>query len=744
MGALLKRAGRLCDRNQALRGSWSAMIRIARCVAAASVLRRWRPFVAALLGGMALTPLAPTAPASAQTATTPLQLSSPVSAIAGSSTATAISGDGGVIVGNAVENSSGALTHAFSWTSTGKPTDLGSLVGQSGNSFASAVSVDGITIVGQSDTSLTATTGVRHAFFLSGGSMKDLGSLIGPTGTSLANGVAVTSSGTLIVGSSDTSVFVSGMGFPTLAHAVLWTSGSGPITDLGTLSTPVGKASSVANAISANGGVIVGQSTTTAGSGGNPLIRGVKWTVSATPPTLTELFPIAGVTGSSSANAVNNDGSIIVGSSITNIPAAFPGPLAAPLSHAVMWTLGNNAQDLGVFSSTPAQYVNTRFPVSTYSYSATGVSGDGGIIVGSYSINDGVFNTNDNLGGFRYTAAGGIQDLQTLLSSAGVPMQGITILSARAISGNGQFIVGQANFPGAVDVAYVVQYIDAPPACPTSTVASTVGGAIDRKPSPGNIAGAPSASPLVAAVLPASRSVRVGCTATAFATIINAGAAAASGCAIAPLGGLPLNFLYQTTNPTTNALTGTANTPIDIAAGAAQSFLIALTPTAAFSATNVNFSFACANAAAAPTQTGLNTLLLSASTSPVPDVVALAASGDPGIVDIPGTNGTGVFAVATVNLGADATITASAHTGTASLPVTLSICETVPATGACMASPAASVSTDIQPNATPTFGIFAAGGGAITFDPANNRVFVQFADPSGNVRGETSVAVRTQ
>jgi hypothetical protein len=37
MGALLKRAGRLCDRNQAVRGSWSAMIHTARCVAAASV-----------------------------------------------------------------------------------------------------------------------------------------------------------------------------------------------------------------------------------------------------------------------------------------------------------------------------------------------------------------------------------------------------------------------------------------------------------------------------------------------------------------------------------------------------------------------------------------------------------------------------------------------------------------------------------------------------------------------------------
>jgi len=251
-------------------------------------------------------------------------------------------------------------------------------------------------------------------------------------------------------------------------------------------------------------------------------------------------------------------------------------------------------------------------------------------------------------------------------------------------------------------------------------------------------------SPLLAAVLPASRSVQVNATATAFATIINAGTVAASSCAIAPLGGLPLNFLYQTTDPATNALTGSANTPVNIAAGAAQSFVIALTPTAAFAATNVDFSFACANAAAAPMQTGLNTLLLSGSTSPVPDIVALAASADPGIVDIPGTNATGAFAVATVNLGADATITASANTGAATLPVTLVICQTVPATGACMASPAASVSTDIRPNATPTFGIFVTSSGNVPFDPANSRVFVSFADSGGTVRGSTSVAVRTQ
>jgi hypothetical protein len=76
--------------------------------------------------------------------------------------------------------------------------------------------------------------------------------------------------------------------------------------------------------------------------------------------------------------------------------------------------------------------------------------------------------------------------------------------------------------------------------------------------------------------------------------------------------------------------------------------------------------------------------------------------------------------------------------------VTLLICQTNPASGACLAAPAPSVTTTIAANATPTFGIFVAGSGTVPFDPANNRVFVSFGDSGGTVRGSTSVAVRTQ
>jgi hypothetical protein len=130
--------------------------------------------------------------------------------------------------------------------------------------------------------------------------------------------------------------------------------------------------------------------------------------------------------------------------------------------------------------------------------------------------------------------------------------------------------------------------------------------------------------------------------------------------------------------------------------------------------------------------------------TPIPDIVALAATpNSDGIVRLPGTVATGVFAVATVNIGAGGPITVSADTGVANLPVALSICETNPATGTCLAAPAGTVTTQINGNATPTFGVFVAGSDVVPFDPARHRIFVQFEDAAGITRGSTSVAVQT-
>ena len=248
---------------------------------------------------------------------------------------------------------------------------------------------------------------------------------------------------------------------------------------------------------------------------------------------------------------------------------------------------------------------------------------------------------------------------------------------------------------------------------------------------------------LVAAVLPGSRSVAVGTPATAFVTIINAGSATAAGVGIALKPFIPARLTFQTTDPATNAVTGTANTPVDIPAGGSQSFVIALTPHAPIAPTDVEFSFSVTSAVAK--LAGINTLLFSGSASPVPDIVALAATlSNDGVVNIPGTNGTGAFAVATVNVGATGTITASADTGGLTLPVNISLCQTNPTTGQCISAIGPNVTTQINPNATPTFRIFVQGDGNVPFDPAANRIFVRFKDGSGVTRGSTSVAVRTQ
>jgi len=254
-------------------------------------------------------------------------------------------------------------------------------------------------------------------------------------------------------------------------------------------------------------------------------------------------------------------------------------------------------------------------------------------------------------------------------------------------------------------------------------------------------------SPLLAAILPASRSAQPSGTVTAFATMINTSAGGLSGCSIAPATTMPATFTYQTTNPATNALTGTANTPVNISGNnAAQSFVIAFKPSAAIAPSNVAFNFACtSNTIPAPVDIGLNTLLLSGSTTPTPDVVALAATAqNDGFVHVTGSPAQGAFAVATVNLGASGPITAGVNIGTASLPLSIAICQTNPATGQCTSAVGGSVATTIAANATPTFAVFVSAAGTVADAPGNNRIFVTFTDNTGAVRGETSVAVETQ
>jgi uncharacterized membrane protein len=561
--------------------------------------------------------------------------------------------------------------------------------------FDIASSNSDIVSVGASE---TGTNGPYHAFSysLATGVTSDLGALGGEGATSFAYGISGNAS--TIVGGSYVSTDLTG---PIHAYRI---GADGVMVDLGSLAGVGGN--STAFAANGDGSVVVGQ--TNISGGGQHAFRWI-----STPGSDSGVMTDLGGNGSS-ANAVNFDGSVTVGANTVNI---VNGNVHTSALHAALWNETTGPVDLGVLPGDVASI-------------ATGVSSDGTVVVGisdpvGLSGQSGVSGYGYNFAtshAFVWTQATGIQNLATALSQAGVDMTGNSVVAALGIAQNGQAIFGAGINPSTpFDETTGFQACYCNGDCPDDS------------------------GPVLAAVLPGSRSIEVGGTATAFATIINPLASDLNNCFITAATALPQSFAYQTTNPATNALTGTANTPVSIPAGGSQSFVFALTANAAFPPTNVTLGFECSYATEADVLVGLDTLLLSASTTPVPDVVALAATvQSDGIVHVTGTPMAGAFAIATINLGAGSQITASANTGAAALPLTLALCQTNPATGACLAAPSPNVTTTIATDATPTFGIFVAASGTIPFDPANSRVFVQFADPAGNIRGATSVAVETQ
>jgi probable HAF family extracellular repeat protein len=144
--------------------------------------------------------------------------------------------------------------------------------------------------------------------------------------------------------------------FGPTSHAFRWTP-SGGLQDLG-LTTGT---QSSANAISANGLVIVGQATDS-----NGFWRAFRWTAS------TGIQDIGTLGGPmSNATAVNMDGSVIVGNSLTTSSSGS--------SHAFRWTAKTGMQDLRTALQTAGVRTANKWIVL---YTTDGVSADGTVIVG--------------------------------------------------------------------------------------------------------------------------------------------------------------------------------------------------------------------------------------------------------------------------------------------------------------------------------------------------------------------------
>ena len=249
----------------------------------------------------------------------------------------------------------------------------------------------------------------------------------------------------------------------------------------------------------------------------------------------------------------------------------------------------------------------------------------------------------------------------------------------------------------------------------------------------------PPPTTLVNSVLPTSRSIPVGTIATIFNTVINAGANPAAGVTLS-INPVPAGtFVYQQTDCATNAIIGSPNPSLDLNPGEVLCYVLSFTPSATFAATSVHIQAQAANAPSTNLLTGINTWLLRATDTLGPDIIALTTTTDFHQVSCSGAN---AFAVALSNVGAAATgdITVTANTGSVTLPLSISISETDPATGAVIGD---NLLQNVGAGEYRTVAVFVTFNGCITFDPAVNRIFIEFRDASNNVVGSTSTAVST-
>lgn len=263
---------------------------------------------------------------------------------------------------------------------------------------------------------------------------------------------------------------------------------------------------------------------------------------------------------------------------------------------------------------------------------------------------------------------------------------------------------------------------------------------------------APSTASIIAAVLPNARTTFFpgGQPVTGFATILNNSGALATACSIALPGGVAATLHYQRTN-SSNQPIGTQDTPVDIPAGIGQTFVFSIAPSATFS-TDIALVFDCSNTNPATVTPGVNTFFVSVGSSAITDMLSIGDTlTHDGISHIPGVNGTGLLVTAAIDIGTNGTITCvptPTPPGQAArtLAAGLSICQTNPnGNGQCVnpGTPGASSTLAVTTNQTVFFSIFLQGQGqAISFDPANKRVFLVCSQGS-TVVGVTSAAVCT-
>jgi probable HAF family extracellular repeat protein len=241
------------------------------------------------------------------------------------------------------------------------------------------------------------------------------------------NGMQATASNALNI-CADTMVIVGSSGFDSILGNVdiglagttpfRWTQATGMV-DIGALPTTGsgGFVTSIANGVNADGSVVVGESSY--GNVGTLYTHAFRWVL--TPGTTTGIMTDI------------DGGAATVSSGFGTTTSAF------------RWTQATGMVNIG------------RLPGLDTFASAQAVSDDGNIIVGTSSYLTPVKLVQT---AFRWTQATGIQNLNTLLTNAGVNLNGAVLQTAIGITGDGQFIVGNGQFAAGA-TGYIVRYCDA-------------------------------------------------------------------------------------------------------------------------------------------------------------------------------------------------------------------------------------------------------------------------------------------
>jgi probable HAF family extracellular repeat protein len=329
------------------------------------------------------------------------------------SEAHAVSADGSVIVG--YSSSPSGFAEAFRWTAADGMMGLGDLPGGTFWSMALGVSTDGSVVVGLGQSAASAGIDAREAFrWTATEGMLPLGDLAGGVFHSVAN--AVSADGSVVVGNSSST----GSIFLPWTEAFRWTETGGMVGfgDLGG-----GQFESKANAVSADGSVVVG----TTG-------EAFRWTAAEG---MVGLGDLPGAGFQSAAHGVSADGSVIVGE-------AHPEDA---ISEAFRWTAVGGMVGLGDLPSTnPGS--------GSFRSIARAVSADGSVVVGQ-GRPDGGYEA-----AFIWDAEHGMRSLRDVLAQGGATVDGWRLTEALAVSGDGHTVVGYGTNPSGQTEAWMAFVVE--------------------------------------------------------------------------------------------------------------------------------------------------------------------------------------------------------------------------------------------------------------------------------------------